>query len=142
MKWWKVFLHLFEMCIVSAMALFLFKNPKFARKTNVHNRFQEVLVHEMVQPCLDYKADTAAVKEGRPSQSSQQLTVKICDDVRVVGKHYASKNELRPKYCMCAYKINSVTRKRNNKCSNNYCQKCQKYICEACFQDFHTKSSM
>ena len=64
----------------------------------------------MVQTYLAYKADTAVMKGGRPSQSSQESKVKITNDVRLVGKHYASKNELRWKCSICAYKINSLTR--------------------------------
>ena len=63
----------------------------------------------MVQTYLDYKADTAVMKGGRPSQSSQESKVKITD-VRLVGKRYASENELRWKCSICAYKINSLTR--------------------------------
>ena len=64
----------------------------------------------MVQTYLDYKADTAVMKGGRPSQSSQESKVKITNDVRLVGKHYASKNELRWKCSICASKIKSLTR--------------------------------
>ena len=46
------------------------------------------------------------------------------------------------KCSMCAYKINPQTGKRNNKRTVNYCGKCKKYVCENCFQDFHTKSNI
>jgi B-box zinc finger. len=43
---------------------------------------------------------------------------------------------------MCAYKIDPQTGKRTNKRTVNYCEKCEKYVCENCFKDFHTRSSI
>lgn len=39
---------------------------------------------------------------------------------------------------LCGYKKNKVAGKRTNKHTLNYCEKCQKDICEGCLQAFHT----
>lgn len=39
---------------------------------------------------------------------------------------------------LSGYKKNKVAGKRTNKHTLNYCEKCQKDICEGCFQAFHT----
>ena len=75
-------------------------------------------------------------------QANQQSKVKISNDIRLVGKHYASKNELRRKCCMCTYKINSVTRKRNNITHTTIVKNAKNIFVKACFKDSHTKSSV
>ena len=68
------------------MTLFSLKNPE--------SKCSQLVVSKMIQPYVDYKADTAVVKEVWPSQSFvMMLKVKIPDNVRIVGKHYASENK-------------------------------------------------
>ena len=70
-----------KLCIVNDITLFSLKNPE--------GKCSQLVVSKMIQPYLDYKADTAVVKEVWSSQSFvMMLKVKIPNNVRLVGKHY------------------------------------------------------
>ena len=118
------------------------KNPEFAKKRNNHKLFREVLVHQLVQPFLDLQSEREVQVRGRPSVVKTKRKIEVDDDVRLSGKHYASKKYPRRKCCCCAYKINKHTGKRTHKRTNNFCETCEKYICPSCFKNFHSKSQL
>ena len=145
MKWWKkVFFRLFEMCIVNAMCIFFEKNPEFAKKKNSHKIFRLELVHEMVQLYLDIRTDEELETRGRHiSMTTMPHSRRQTDDnVRLRGKHFAVRMDVRRKCTMCAYKRNPSTGKRMNTRTNDYCEKCEKYVCKSCFKTFHTVSKL
>ena len=141
-KWWKkVFFRMFEMCVINSMCIYLEKNPEFGEKRNSHKLYREVLVHQLVQPYLEMKNETAFEARGRQAMHEKRRKIDVPDDIRLLGKHYASKKYPRRKCCFCAYRLNS-SRKRQNTRTNNYCEKCGKYVCHACFKNFHTQSKV
>lgn len=144
LKWWKkVFFRLLDMAIVNSMLLFFKKNPQLQKKKNASKKFREMLVYEMVQPFLYEQADNLTQPAGRPSlEPKTKSKVDVLDSTRLTGKHYASKRNPRRKCCVCAYKRDPNTGKRSNKRTVNYCAKCEKYVCERCFKDFHSKSKI
>ena len=121
--------------------LFFEKNPEFGRKRNSHKRYQEMLIHELVQPLLHKRNDDEPPTDmGCWSQPKKRSRINVQDDIRLRGRHYATKKHPRRKCTMCGYKKNKLMGERTNKCTLNYCEKCQKYICEDCFQVLHTQS--
>ena len=121
--------------------LFFEKNPEFGRKRNSHKRYQEMLIHELVQPLLHkWNDDEPPTDMGCWSQPKKRSRINVQDDIRLRGRHYATKKHPRRKCTMCGYKKNKLMGERTNKCTLNYCEKCQKYICEDCFQVLHTQS--
>ena len=144
-KWWKkIFLRLFELCVINSMCLFMEKNPDFARKRGPHRRFREMLIHELVQKLLEKRNnDEPPSNMGRPVLHPRRGNrISIQDNVRLTGRHYVVKKYPRRKCSLCGYKKNNDTGKRSNKRTLDYCEKCQKYLCVNCFKDFHTKSRL
>ena len=142
-KWWKkVFFRLFEMSIVNSLVLFTHKYPEFTKKRSSHKKFREMLVHELVQPLLDQRAAAFVEVKGRPAQPKSIPKQKVDPNIRLTGKHFRKTRNPRSKCCVCAYKINPKTGKRFDKKTVDYCYKCEKYVCENCFEDFHTKSNI
>jgi len=141
-KWWKkVFYRLFEMSIVNSLILFHKKYPELGKKKNAHKKFREMLVHELVQPYLDERSNKDIEQRGRPCQNPAVVSkVDVDHATRLAGKHFSSTKFPRRRCCMCGYQKNPRTGKRSDKKTNNFCEKCQKYICENCFANFHTKS--
>ena len=62
------------------------------------------------------------------------------NDVRLVGKHYPeSKHSLRKCGVLCGYKKKDG--KYARKKISNHCAKCEKFVCEDCFELYRTKSN-
>ena len=58
LRWRKhAFFRLVELPIVNAMVICFHQNPDFRKKRCSHKTFRQMLVHELVQPCLDNKAN-------------------------------------------------------------------------------------
>ena len=73
------------------MILFFAKYPELKKKKNAHKYFREMLIHELVQPYLDDKMETAVQGVGRPSlQPASVSKVDVPDATRLMGKHYPS----------------------------------------------------
>ena len=99
-----------------------------------------MLIHELVQPLLHKRNDDEPPTDmGCWSQPKKRSRINVQDDIRLRGRHYATKKHPRRKCTMCGYKKNKLMGERTNKCTLNYCEKCQKYICEDCFQVLHTQ---
>lgn len=95
-----------------------------------------MLVHELVQPLLDERADPGNLNEaetrGRPT---------INDAVRLRGKHFASSIYPSRKTChVCGYKYKTQSGKQAKKKTSNFCIKCNLPICKQCFEPFHKNS--
>ena len=94
-KWWvRVFFRLMEMSIVNAYSLFLMKHPEFKKKKSAHKVFREALTHQLVQPLLDHYTETSENSQGPSGGSKSGINpskVRVTDNVRLVGKHYATK---------------------------------------------------
>ena len=96
------------------------------------NRF--ALIHEMVQVLLDARAnpDDVANAERNGRQSGNASS-------RLRGKHFPKSVYPKKSVCSaCGYK--SVNGKKTRKQTTDFCVKCNKYICKACVEDYHTKS--
>jgi hypothetical protein len=117
-KWWKkVFVRMIELCVVNAFVLFLHKNPQHKKKNSVHKAFCETLAIQLTQSLLDKKADTY----------KSPLAHYKTDD-RLVGKHFPTKHSDRGRCTVCAFK-KSVSGKRKDTKTKNFCKKCEKFIC-------------
>ena len=134
-KWWKkVFSWLLELCVINSMCLFFEKNPESGRKRNNHKRYQEMLIHKLVLPLLHKGNNNEPLTNmGCPSQANKRSRINVQYDIHLRGRHYVTKKHPRRKCAICRYK-------RTNKRILNYCEKCQKHICEDSFQAFHIQS--
>ena len=133
-KWWKkIFIRVFELSVINAMILYHLNYPEKEAKYQSHKKFRLELVHQLVQPLLDVKAERNVY--GTPGR---------CPDVnaaRLQGKHFPESKHPDRKCCVvCGYK-----KKRNGKVAytktSNYCAKCEKFLCKNCFAGYHTKSN-
>ena len=137
-KWWKkIFYRLIELSVINAYILFCHFNPEFSKRNRSHYRFRELLIHELVQPLLNDRADPNNVAQqenrGRPND---------IDSTRLRGKHFAiSRFPVRRTCTSCGYQKNEHN-KQTRKKTCNYCEKCKLFICKQCFTKFHTKSRM
>ena len=143
-KWWKkVFFRLFEMSVVNSLILFHAKFPELAKKKGSHKNYRKMLVHEMIQPFLDDYANNYVEPRGRPAKEpARKSKLNVDPVVRLTGKHFRKTRHPRGRCCICAYQINPKTGKVRDKKTFDYCPKCNKYVCEECFEDFHTKSNI
>ena len=92
-----------------------------------------MLVHELVQPYLDNKAnpnlDTSVTRGQLPSIPS----------VRLSGKHFPSSNYPVHKSCVvCAYEKNAGKYKKTK--TSNFREKCNVFVCKNCFERYHTNN--
>lgn len=145
MKWWKkVFFRLVELCIVNAMCLYFHANPEFAKQRQAHKKFRIMLVHALVQPLLDKRDERESSKSSNtPIAQHPRNKIRVADDVRLRGKHYpVSRFPSRRKCVACAYKVNAISKKRKDKKTCNYCEKCDAFICKQCFRSFHSRASV
>jgi len=141
-KWWKtVFFRLFEMCVINSMCIYIEKNPEFAKKRNSHTIYREILVHQLVQPYLEEKNMNSIESKGRKQSQSGKHKIDVPDNVFLCGKHYATKRYPRRRCCCCAYQRNACGKRQNTR-TNNFYETCGKYICHACFKNFHSKSKL
>ena len=93
-----------------------------------------MLVHELVQPYLDNKAnpnlDTSITRGPLPAIPS----------IRLFGKHFPPSNYLIFKRCgVCAYEKSSASEYKKTKASN-FCEKCNVYVCKNFFKGYHNLS--
>lgn len=111
---------------ISKNSINWWKNSEFGRKRNSHKRYREMLIHELVQSLL-YKRndDEPPTNMGRPSEPKKRSRINVQDDIRLRGRHYATKKHPKRKCTMCGCKKNKATGKRTNKHTLNYYEKCQ-----------------
>ena len=141
-KWWKpIFFRMFEMCITNSMCIYVEKHPECSKRRNSHKLYCEILVYQVVEPYLQKKSEDAIEPRAGKQMQSGNRKIDVPDDVRFLGKHYATKKHPRIKCCCCAYKLNAQ-RKRQNTRTSNFCEKCGKYVCQSCFKNFHTQSKL
>ena len=111
------------------MTVYVTLFPEVLPNRSRHRSFRTVLIHELVQPLLDHKAENYV----DPRQSNLQ-------DTRLKGKHFAVSRHPERRCCtVCGYKKDGNGKQKRKKVSN-YCEKCQKFICKDCFESYHVKS--
>ena len=137
LKWWKkVFWRLVDISVVNSWIIFHCNNPESDVKT--HREFRMKLVDQLVQPLLDLRASTDCPRylcdsKGRPAKGS---------DVHLLGKHFAYKGMKRGRCSVCYSDVSPATNKKKDKKTQNYCKKCEVYLCAgACFEIYHTRST-
>ena len=137
-KWWKkVFFRLLEISVINACILYMKFHPSFASNNRKHKYFRHLLIHEMVQPFLDARANPETTNmlstPGRPAD---------IDVLRLRGKHFPISMYPKRKTCTaCGYKTDK-NGKQSRKKTSNYCEKCDLYVCKDCFEKFHTRSKI
>ena len=119
-KWWKkVFLRLFELCVINALCLYKIQNPNFSNSRRPHTKFREALIYEMTQPLFDKRAkEEATCNADLPETSRTRCSV--VSVTRLKGKHYSIKHWQRKKCTACAYKVNPKTGKRKDTKTQNF----------------------
>lgn len=128
----RLFFRLLDMSIINAMIVYINLYPEKKEERLSHKKYRLELVHQLVQPLLDSYADpSVGGTSGRTPVSS----------VRLKGKHFATSKLPRKRCSVCAYKKTAGGKYRQTK-TVNFCEKCQKYVCRVCFEDFHTRSSL
>ena len=141
--WKKVFFQLLELCIINSMCIYFRKNPDFVKKWNSHKKYQEDLVHILVQPYLGKKAAECTEPRRIPQNTDKTLSrITVNDTVGLSGKYYPVRSENRRKCCNCAYKVIAISGKRIDKKTNDYYPKCPKHLCKLCFKGFHSLSKL
>ena len=87
MKWWKkVFLRMFELCIINSMCIYFEKYPDFAKRRSSHKLFREILVHQLVQPYLHAKSEKE-YQARSPLLAKSKCKIAVDDDFHLRGKH-------------------------------------------------------
>lgn len=115
------------------MILFFKVHPEIGRKRRAHKAFRHALVHQLVQPLLDARADPEGAAVCGPGRRT------VSEDTRLKGKHFSESLPVRKKCTACAYKRQADGKRKDTK-TVNYCRKCDKHICKGCFETYHTKS--
>ena len=91
-----MFFRVFEMCIINAMVVYFDKNPNFTAKKRNHKKLGEVLILELILPLLDERADNyEEVRECVASQKDRSSQLKVENNVRLKGQHFAVKSKFR-----------------------------------------------
>lgn len=97
-----MFFRVFEMCIINAMVVYFDKNPNFTAKKRSHKKFGEMLILELILPLLDERADNCEeVRECVASQKDRSSQLKVENNVRLKGQHFAVKSKFRWKFSRC-----------------------------------------
>jgi len=132
-KWWKkVFVRVFELCVINSMIIYFKKHPEFQQKYQSHKKFREMLVHDLVQPLLD-KISSGEIVYGKRKPNDIAAN-------RLTGKHFSVSKFPERKACHNCGHSKSKNGYKGKK-TNMYCPKCDKFICKACFEPYHTLSN-
>ena len=92
---------------------------------------EHLLVHELVEPLLQKRSESTSGPGRQPVSASPRLK----------GKHFPiSRHPKRGRCTVCSHEKSNATGKEKGAKTSNYCQKCEKFICKACFEKFHTQS--
>ena len=137
-KWWEVFFCLLKISVINACILYIKFHPSFASNNHKHKYFRHLLIHEMVQPLLDTRANLKTTNmlstPGRPAD---------IDVLRLRGNDFLISMYPKRKTCTaCEYKKTDKNGKQSWKKTSNYCEKYDLYICKDCFEKFHTCSKI
>ena len=90
---------------------------------------------ELVQPLLDLRASP----DCPPYLQDNRTRVTVSTEKRLNDKHFAYKNRKRGRCRVCSGKINTTTGKKKDIKTQNFCRKCEVFLCVGqCFEDFHT----
>ena len=109
-------------------------NSDFQKKKQSHKLFKETLAYELVQPRSDKRA------EGDVSLGSGHLSV--VDDRRLKEKYFAeSRHPKRGRCVKCSNEKNAKGFHKDTK-TQNFCKKCDAFICKTCFEAYHTLSKI
>lgn len=113
-----------DISIVNSWIIFRQNYPDTAIKT--HREFLLKLAEQLVQPLLDLGANPV------PSAGSGK---------RLIGKHFAYKGSKRGRCSVCSHKIVPGTKKRKDTKTQNFCKKCDVFLCVGvCFERYHTRT--
>ena len=121
------------MAVINSMVIFL-KNSEFAVKYQSHKLYRVQLIHQIVQPLLDFKAsgEISYYCAGRRSAKM--------NEVHLVGKHYPESKHPSKKCCvLCGYKKKDG--KYARKKTSNYSVKCDKFLCKDRFELYRNESN-
>ena len=137
-KWWKkCFWRFIDICIVNSWIIFHQNVPDSAIKSQ--RLFRLKLIEELVQPLLDLRASPSCPQY---LQNTRGRRPAATSEMRLSGKHFAYKNAKRGRCCVCSQKISPTTGKRKDTKTQNFCPKCEAYLCVGqCFEVFHTHTS-
>ena len=134
-KWTqRLIFGLIDMCIECSCFIHSQQSPSSKTVDRKHKVFRETLAHQLVRKLLDRRADTDIASPpgpGRPIISTHRTWL---------GKRFMTKRP-SPRLCICC--VYKRTRHGNlvDKKTNDYCEKCQKHICQ-CFKKYHTMSDI
>ena len=102
------------------MWLYFHMNPEIVYTRDSHKKCRLALIHMLVQPHLDYQADSFTEERRRPQCMNKTKRRFKNDSARLTGKHFAVRHEFRRICCCCAYQINQATGKRKETRTNDY----------------------
>ena len=134
LKWWKkVFWRFVDSQFMDNFSL---HNPQSPIKTQ--RLFRLRLIEELVQPLLDLRSNP----DCPPFLQDKRTNVTVSTEKRLNVRHFAYKNPKRGRCRVCSWKKNTATGKKKDTKTQNFCHKCQVFLCVGqCFEDFPTKSS-
>ena len=136
LKWWKkVFWRFLDICVLNLWIIYKSNFPDSNISTQKQFRLQ--LVKELVQPLLSLKSSPNCPPHLRPIGRLPTM-----QEPRLVGKHFAYKSTQRKWCTVCSNKPSPTTGKRCDKKTQNFCPKCQVFLCLGeCFEVYHTQTS-
>ena len=136
LKWWKkVFWRFLDICVLNSWIIFRTNFPE--SNINTQKKFRMQLVKELVQPMLTLKSSPTC-----PPHLSPIGRLPIAQEPRLIGKHFPYKSPQRKRCVVCSNKASPSTGKRCDKKTQNFCPKCQAFICLGeYFKVYHMQTS-
>ena len=131
----KVFWRFLDICVLNSWIVYRSNHPESS--ISRQKKFRLQLVKEVVQPLLDLKSSPSC-----PSHLHAVGSLPITQESCLIEKHYAYKSVKHKRCVVCSNKISSNTGKRCDKKTQNFCPKCQVFLCLGkCFETYHTQTS-
>ena len=136
LKWWKkLFWRFVDICVLNSWIIYKSNFPDST--INSHRLFRIKLVQELVQPLLTLRSSPTC-----PPYLRTKGREPVSTDIRLLGKHFSYKHSKRQRCAVCSQKISLTTGKTKDKKTQNYCPKCNVFLCLGeCFELYHTKTS-
>ena len=136
LKWWKKVL--WRLLDISVLNSWIIYRSNFSHSTiNSHRQFRLKLIEELVQPLLSMRASPSC-----PPYLRGRGREPLSAEARLLGKHFSYKQSKRQRCVVCSRKVSPTTGKRKDKKTQNYCPKCNVFVCLGeCFELFHTQTS-
>ena len=136
LKWWKkVFWRLIDICVLNSWVIYRSNFPDST--VNTHKLLRLKLIEELVQSLLTLRASPEC-----PRHLHTKSREPVATDGRLLGKHFAYKHSKCQWCAVCSQKKSPVTGKRMDKKTQNYCPKCNVFLCLGeCFEVYHTQTS-